>query len=1057
MFIAVFGMAKSAEAVTVETLTTSGSGSWQAPAGVTSVQVEAWGGGGSASSTGGGGGGAYAKKNSYSVTPGNNYSYYVGGAAVASYWIDSSTVYAVGGNSSASNIGGAGGSAASSIGDVTASGDPGGNESVDDHCNDIFGGSGGYGATASGGMGGAGVSLDFESCSFWAGGDDGSQPGGGGGGRNGGSAGAPGEIVLTYSISLPPAEFISIINPDNASGTDYTSLSVWESGDQTDLTSSATQVFSGTKTSSIADDATVYLCRSGAYQTHYGTVVHANAAGTQILIESITGSASEQANDKWYTNSTCNSSNYFTLSGSLAVGSSAISVASVRSSNGTADTTAVTVDGWTTSSTNFIKIWTDPSLGNRHNGKWNAAKYVLTSTSASCLTVTEAFTQVVGLQVYINWNSNNATGIDFGISGDPIISYNIVKSNPTFHNDTQYGIKAATDSGTAYIYNNLVYDIGLDDGGSRGITFANTYGNHSRVFNNTVVNTATGLFGTNDNDAVVKNNLIKSTNTAISPSSGLYGPGSGYNATDNTSLSYSVNGGATADRVSQTFTFVDEANDDFHLASNDTGAKDFGVNDPGSGLFSNDIDGSSRNASINTWDIGADEAATPIYRSVGPGVNAVLANGATNHLNISGSTATFDSALPDNIGVGDALEYDDDNNGTIDASDSIAFITARTSSTVYTIKKVDGTTPTIPSAADEIHWNINRAYTSLYDAERGAESSAIDSDLRNFDTWTDGKNILTSNEQWNIAAYANGTTADTSAVDIYGWTTGSQNYIKVYTPVSTSEVGTSQRHQGKWDTSKYQIVTSYAHDIYIYESYVKIEGLQIYRNTASTGTGAISILASSSQIGIEVSDNILKGITTLNNYWGGVYATGASVTGTLKIFNNIIYDWAGGVYNAGVLLENPFDASVYIYNNTMQACQEGIYIHGASASVIAKNNIVKGSGNTSAYIGTFASGTDYNATDGTDDIGQGTHNKISQTLTFIDEANDDFHLANTDRAARDAGTDLSADANLPFSTDIDGESRPLGQGWDIGADEAAYVPEYRMDGNIKLKGHFNFQ
>ena len=80
-----------AQATTVVTLTSSGS--WTAPAGVTSVTVEVWGGGGAGGGQdqgsdggGGGGGGGYSKKNTVTVIPGNSYTVSVGagGAGVTS-------------------------------------------------------------------------------------------------------------------------------------------------------------------------------------------------------------------------------------------------------------------------------------------------------------------------------------------------------------------------------------------------------------------------------------------------------------------------------------------------------------------------------------------------------------------------------------------------------------------------------------------------------------------------------------------------------------------------------------------------------------------------------------------------------------------------------------------------------------------------------------------------------------------------------------------------------------------------------------------------------------
>ncbi|MCK5591009.1 MAG: hypothetical protein KAI72_03550, partial [Candidatus Pacebacteria bacterium] len=92
-----------------------------------------------------------------------------------------------------------------------------------------------------------------------------------------------------------------------------------------------------------------------------------------------------------------------------------------------------------------------------------------------------------------------------------------------------------------------------------------------------------------------------------------------------------------------------------------------------------------------------------------------------------------------------------------------------------------------------------------------------------------------------------------------------------------------------------------------------------------------------------------------------------------------------------------------------------------------------GSGDTNAYVGTFAAGTDYNATDGTDDIGQGSNNKTGQTFSFVNESIDNFHLDPADVSAKDVGMDLSGDADISFSDDIDNETRSVA--WDIGADE----------------------
>ena len=94
-------------------------------------------------------------------------------------------------------------------------------------------------------------------------------------------------------------------------------------------------------------------------------------------------------------------------------------------------------------------------------------------------------------------------------------------------------------------------------------------------------------------------------------------------------------------------------------------------------------------------------SATALYRSVGVTATA-LATGAANSLTISGSTATFASALANNIGVGDVIQY----GGRLHQqhNDSLAFIHGRTSSQVFTVKSKTGAAPT--AVVGDNNWSI---------------------------------------------------------------------------------------------------------------------------------------------------------------------------------------------------------------------------------------------------------------------------------------------------------------------------------------------------------------
>ncbi len=211
------------------------SGTWVAPAGVTSVTVEVWGGGGRGGGIssgsgeaqgGGGGGGAYSIKNNIPVTPGNSYSYVVGTGSTStsaggnSYFINISTVFAQGGNSANSNTGVSGGAAASGVGDVKYSGGSGANGSSSANRGGGGGSSAGTtangstatdaaGATAPSGGGNGGNARSGSSGNGTAG----STPGGAGGGAYrafnasgsySGGAGANGQIRITYYVETRP-------------------------------------------------------------------------------------------------------------------------------------------------------------------------------------------------------------------------------------------------------------------------------------------------------------------------------------------------------------------------------------------------------------------------------------------------------------------------------------------------------------------------------------------------------------------------------------------------------------------------------------------------------------------------------------------------------------------------------------------------------------------------------------------------------------------------------------------------------------------------------------
>ena len=223
--IALFGIGSMADTAHAGRQTFNAGGTFNVPAGVNQITVEAWGAGGGGVGgaaknvgTGGGGGGGYARS-VLVVTPSTGYSVTVGtgggnNAAGTDSTFDTNVVVAPGGSTGAGGNGGAGGSGGT--GDVTYNGGNGANGV--DNPNGYGGGGGSSAASASAGTNatdgigavapaGGGDGAD-GSTSAGGNGLNGVAPGGGGGGsmRTGGGrvggSGASGRVIVNWGPTV---------------------------------------------------------------------------------------------------------------------------------------------------------------------------------------------------------------------------------------------------------------------------------------------------------------------------------------------------------------------------------------------------------------------------------------------------------------------------------------------------------------------------------------------------------------------------------------------------------------------------------------------------------------------------------------------------------------------------------------------------------------------------------------------------------------------------------------------------------------------------------------
>lgn len=292
--------------------------------------------------------------------------------------------------------------------------------------------------------------------------------------------------------------------------------------------------------------------------------------------------------------------------------------------------------------------------------------------------------------------------------------------------------------------------------------------------------------------------------------------------------------------------------------------------------------------------------------------------------------------------------------------------------------------------------DANRAYASLNEWEAAEQTDLV----------TDGDIHVVK---------CSGTAADTTAVNITGWTTGASNYIQIETDSALS----NSRHSGKWDTSAYRLELSSGGDVItINEDYIRFYGLQISFGTTSTSNW--DCVYQQSGTGVYYFEKCIFKSTSSTGTGGrrGIDVKGAA---TFYIQNNVFYDLERSGSTAALVMAGSATA-VYFQHNTVNNCLYSIFSHLGSYDlgvVRAKNNLVTNE-ITAAFdtSDTYHADSDYNiVSDATTAPGaNSTHNAV---ITYAGAA--DFHT--TDSDATISGHNLYSDADYACTEDIDEDAR----------------------------------
>jgi uncharacterized protein (TIGR03382 family) len=461
--------------------------------------------------------------------------------------------------------------------------------------------------------------------------------------------------------------------------------------------------------------------------------------------------------------------------------------------------------------------------------------------------------------------------------------------------------------------------------------------------------------------------------------------------------------------------------------------------------------------------VGLLHGPVPVYRSVGSNPGPLATGQGMVSLTINATVATFEQRLPDNVGVGDVIQYDSNGDGTPDV---LAFIIQRYSGASFEVR--DRRTFTPPPATTHA-WSVFRAYptlaAALNTADRpglvtgGTENPAIDPALVDFDTFDGGMDLVDAGNVLNVACYNDGDVPDDTLVWVGPpWVTDAQHRINIFTPVNAGEVGISQRHHGTWGSGYRR-----TQGLHIVDRDVTVDGLSIQQdralgppNDSQFDNRVLLVHTGHKGSDIRISNCYGEQARTDNAAWGRVFdfydddfPFGMSTTQAL-LWNSIGVTRSSMVTTpidgSAAIMANTSD-SLFVANCTAIAPNGATAIlagndHGASTAATLLNTIavsIDGGSLTliqaaPPFIANHVSSIDTSVTTAAM-TASGGMNFPGNMVTFVGPA--DFHLAASDTGAVARALALTSDPHFTFTDDIDGQPR---QGsWDLGADQR-YTP-----------------
>jgi len=276
-------------------------------------------------------------------------------------------------------------------------------------------------------------------------------------------------------------------------------------------------------------------------------------------------------------------------------------------------------------------------------------------------------------------------------------------------------------------------------------------------------------------------------------------------------------------------------------------------------------------------------------------------------------------------------------------------------------------------------------------------------------------------------------TLDGTRCELAGWVTDPQHYIRIYQV---------QGHSGVYDSSIYKLREPGSRATATIETstggadHVDVSGVQILKEGRGAAIRIANTVAASASGWFKVHDCLIIGNTLAANVGASSAGIQHRVSNVpLFAWNNVIFgilDTGGGGFDVSAIWLESNDEDLWLYNNTIYNCTNGIYDDNVSPTQTGlrmKNNIIQACP-TGITVGAVHADSTNNVWDSGTPPGS---NPRHATVTFVQPTGltPDLHLDPADTGAIGQGIDLSSDVDFLTAAYGDNSAPIIEHLWDI--------------------------